>query len=121
VTVLDASAMLAFLQGERGDDVVEAALLEGATCGSANWSEVAQKVLAAGRDWGTASALLGSYDLVVEPVTKEDAETAAAAWNPRSKLSLADRLCVALARRLEVTALTADRTWGTSAPVRQIR
>ena len=121
MTVLDASAILAFLQGERGEDVVEAALLDGATCGAANWSEVAQKVLAAGRDWRTSAALLASYELTVEPVTQDDAEQAAAAWHPGSKLSLADRLCQALARRLDLPALTADRVWGSSDGVQQIR
>jgi ribonuclease VapC len=121
VTVLDASALLAFLQGERGEDVVEDALLDGATCGAANWSEVAQKLLAAGRDWASAAALLASYEITIEPVTRQDAELAAAAWHPGSKLSLADRLCLALSRRLEDIVLTADRTWGASDLVRQIR
>ena len=65
--VLDASALLAFLQDEPGGDVVEGALVEGARCGAANWSEVARRVLAAGRDWGGARARLASYDLGVEP------------------------------------------------------
>lgn len=121
MTVLDASAILAFLQGERGEQLVEAALLEGATCGAANWSEVAQKLLAAGRDWQSAVALLASYDVAIEPVTQEDAERAAAAWHPGSKLSLADRLCQALSRRLDERVLTADRSWGTSDRVQQIR
>ncbi len=121
MTVLDASAILAFLQGERGEDTVEAALLGGASCGAANWSEVAQKVLAAGRDWGTAAALLASYEVTVEPVTRGDAELAAAGWHPGSTLSLADRLCQALARRLDVDVLTADRTWGSEGRVQQIR
>ncbi len=121
MTVLDASAILAFLQGEQGEDVVEAALLAGATCGAANWSEVAQEVLAAGREWRTAAALLASYELTVEPVTRADAEQAAAAWHQGSELSLADRLCLALAGRLEVTALTANRAWGSSDGVHQIR
>ena len=50
MTVLDASALLAFLQGEPGADLVEASLHAGAVCGAANWSEVAQKVLDAGGD-----------------------------------------------------------------------
>ena len=39
--VLDASAILAFLQGEDGAAEVDAALEAGALCGAANWSEVA--------------------------------------------------------------------------------
>ena len=75
--VLDASAILAFVQGEDGADVVEAAMPLGPVCGAANWSEVAQKVLAAGRDWDLVRALLVSYDVRVEPVLADDAEWAA--------------------------------------------
>lgn len=45
--VLDASALLAFLTGEPGADIVEAGLVQGASCGAANCSEVAQKILGA--------------------------------------------------------------------------
>jgi len=38
-----------------------------------------------------------------------------------SGLSPGDRLCLALARRLEATVWTADNAWGTSEAVRQIR
>jgi PIN domain nuclease of toxin-antitoxin system len=51
VTVLDASVVLAFLQGADGSAVVERALQDGAVAGAAHWSEVAQKVQAHGRDW----------------------------------------------------------------------
>jgi PIN domain nuclease of toxin-antitoxin system len=121
VTVLDASAVLAFLQDEAGAEAVEAALEAGATTGAANWSEVAQKVTAAGGDWDVARAVLAGYELVVEPVTAADAEEAARRWRKGSGLSLGDRLCLALAHRLDVDALTADRSWGRRPPVRQIR
>lgn len=120
-TVLDASAVLAFLQGEDGAAVVEARLHGGAVCGAANWSEVAQKVRAAGRDWDLARALLHSYDLGVEPVLAEDAERAARRWRPGAGLSLADRLCLALADRAGAEAWTADQTWGTGPGIKQIR
>lgn len=121
MNVFDASALLAFLQGEDGASVVEEGLLAGGSCGTANWSEVAQKVRAHGRDWSLARALLASYDLDLEPVTAGDAEQAAAAWSHGSALSLADRLCLALARRLGATAWTADTSWGTSETIQQIR
>ena len=89
--------------------------------GAANWSEVAQKVLAAERDWSTARALLDSFGLVIEPVTVADAESAARRWRPGSALSLGDRLCLALADRLERPVLTADQTWGDGNGIRQIR
>jgi PIN domain nuclease of toxin-antitoxin system len=120
-TVLDASALLAFVQGEPGSDVVEAALVDSAACGAANWSEVAQKVVAAERDWDLVRALLDSYGLVVEPVQRADAERAASTWQRGDGRSLADRLCLALADRLDAPALTADRSWGSSDRVRQIR
>lgn len=120
MTVVDASALLAFLQGEEGADVVEAEL-PGSVISAANWSEVAQKVRSRGGDWGTARALLLSYDLAVEPVTLADAEHAAALWAPGSGLSLADRLCIALAHRLGTDALTADRAWGDGDGIRQVR
>lgn len=119
--VLDASAILAFLQDEDGSDTVEAALRDSTRCGAANWSEVAQKVLAANRDWDLVRALLDSYGVEVEPVLADDAERAARRWTRGERLSLADRLCLALAERVGEPVLTADTTWGTSEMVRQIR
>jgi PIN domain nuclease of toxin-antitoxin system len=119
--VLDASAVLAFVQGEAGSDDVEQALGDGARCGAANWSEVAQKVLAARRDWDLVRALLGSYGLGIEPVLAEDGEWAAGRWRRGEGLSLGDRLCLALSERLDADVLTADRTWGDDGRVRQLR
>ncbi|MDR3202175.1 MAG: type II toxin-antitoxin system VapC family toxin [Bifidobacteriaceae bacterium] len=121
MTVLDASAVLAFLQGEPGADAVEAALEAGAQCGAANWSEVAQKSLAAGRDWESASALLAAYGFEVAAVTAEDGEWAARRWRRGEGLSLADRLCLALANRLGAAVMTADAQWGTEPGILQIR
>jgi PIN domain nuclease of toxin-antitoxin system len=119
--VLDASAVLAFLIGEEGADVVEVALEAGASCSAVNWSEVAQKMLAANRDWGAARGLLASYAIAVEPVHQDDAEWAARRWRRGEGLSLADRCCLALAHRLDTEVLTADAAWGVGAGVRQIR
>lgn len=119
--VIDASALLAFVQGEDGSEAVEAALAGGARCGAANWSEVAQKVRAAGRDWELVRALLLSYRVTVEPVVVDDAEWAARRWRRGEGLSLADRLCLALAERVDAPVLTADRSWGTDTRIRQVR
>jgi len=121
VIVADASALLAFLQGEPGSEAVERAFAEGVVCGAANWSEVAQKVMAAGRDWVLVRSLLDSYDVTVEPVDRRDGEWAARRWRRGEGLSLADRLCLALADRLDLPALTADVSWGSDDRVRQIR
>lgn len=119
--VLDASAILAFLLKEDGAEAVEAALAGNSCCGAANWSEVAQKVLAADRDWEIVRALLVSYGIRVEAVTNEDAEWAARRWKQGEGLSLADRLCLALAERADAEVLTADVAWGTAGRVTQIR
>ena len=121
MNVFDASALLAFLQGEDGADDVEAGLLEGGFCSTANWSEVAQKVRSIGRTWEMAGALLASYELALEPVSVVDAERAAQLWRRGTGLSLGDRLCLALGERLGATVWTADRSWGSSASIRQIR
>ncbi len=120
-TVLDSSAVLAFVQGEPGASVVESALDSGAVCGAANWSEVAQKVRRSGADWPLTKLLLYDYTFTVEPVIVDDAERAADRWRPGSGLSLADRLCIALGDRLEATTLTADGAWGESERIHQIR
>jgi ribonuclease VapC len=121
VKVLDSSAILAFLQDDPGAAPVESALESGAVCGAANWSEVAQKVLAAGKDWDLVRALVLSYPLVIEPVTGEDAERAAREWRRGAGLSLGDRLCLALADRLAAEVLTADAAWGSDDRIIQIR
>ena len=121
MNVFDASALLTFLQGERGATEVEQALKDGGACGAANWSEVAQKIRTHGRNWDLSRALLASYGLVVEPVIAADAEWAASRWTRGEGLSLADRLCLALGERLDADVLTADLAWGTTGRIRQIR
>jgi ribonuclease VapC len=121
VNVFDASALLAFLQGEQGADRTEEALKAGGACGAANWSEVAQKVRAHGRNWDLAQSLLASYGLRVESVTVADAEWAARRWVLGEGLSLADRLCLALGDRMDADVWAADQAWGAGERIRQIR
>jgi len=111
--VLDASALLAFLQGEPGSGVVESAL-PGASISSVNWAEVLQKSLA--RDVVVAGLRedMEAMGLRLVPFGAEDAEATALLW-PRTRsmgLSLADRACLALGMRLDGPVLTADRKWG---------
>ena len=121
MNLFDSSALLSFLQGEQGADVVERELDLGGVCSAANWSETAQKVLARGGDWSLARGLLLSYEVRVEPVLPADAELAARLWRAGSGLSLADRLCLATADRLHALVWTADTAWGRSDRVRQVR
>lgn len=121
MNVFDASALLAFLQGEPGASTVEREIDAGGHCGAANWSEVAQKVLAHGRDWDLAKALLLSYELDVTDVTAADAEWAAHRWRRGEGLSVADRLCLALGERLDAAVWTADTSWESNERIKQIR
>ena len=111
--VLDASALLAQLNGEPGFDVVEA-LIQRSVISSVNWTEVLQKVIARGsREVRDVRADLASLGLQVLPFTEEDAELAARLWSTtrQAGLSLGDRACLSLAQRLGLPALTADRGW----------
>jgi ribonuclease VapC len=121
VNVFDASALLAFLQGEDGAKTVERELEAGGACSAANWSETGQRVLAHGHGWELARTLLLSYGLEIEPVTIADAEWAARRWRRGEGLSLGDRLCMALGERLDATVWTADKVWGSAGRIRQIR
>lgn len=120
MNVFDASALLTLLQGDQGAAQVEEALRDGGACGAANWSEVAQKIRAHGRNWDLSRSLLISYGVRVEAVTVADAEWAARRWVPGEGLSLADRLCLALGDRLDADVWTADQAWGSSGRIRQV-
>ena len=120
-SVIDASALLALLNGEPGGDQV-APLLADAAMSTVNWSEVVQKALAHGVA-GTANNLrtdVESLGLELLPFTPAHAETAAALWSStrHAGLSLGDRACLAVAAELGATAVTADRAWaGLEVPV----
>ncbi len=124
--VLDASALLAYLHGEPGGGHVRP-LLDGAAISSVNWSEVVQKSLAHGVDVVGLREELESFGLHIVDFTATDAEDAANLWSHTRQLglSLADRACLALGRRLGVTVATADHSWtalpGEVASVRSIR
>ncbi len=77
-------------------------------------------MLAAGRDRRLVRALMISYGVRIEPVTAGDAEWAARRRRSGEGLSLADRLCLALAERLDTEVFTADTAWATAGRVRQI-
>ena len=112
--ILDASALLAFLQDEPGATVVATELAGGAVS-SLNWSEVLQKSLAHGVDVTGLRQDLQALGLVILPFDVDDAEQAARLWSPGSGLSLADRACLALGLRHGVPVWTADRAWAQTA------
>jgi len=110
--VLDASALLAYLQRERGHAEV-VPVLEDSAISAVNLSEVLQKAIAAGVPTEGFEADLQAVGVRVHAFDAEDAAAAAEMW-PRTRklgLSLGDRACLALARRLAAPAYTADRAW----------
>jgi ribonuclease VapC len=131
-SVLDASGLLAYLQGERGSEQVRDAIGEGAAISAANWAEVLSKLVEAGEDAVTLAGRLEREGLIddavkVVPLTAEDALAIAQLRQATraAGLSLGDRACLALGRRLGLPVLTTDRAWNdlalTGITVRAIR
>jgi ribonuclease VapC len=97
---------------------VEEALAEVSVIGTANLGEVLSKLADEGQDPGRLAdrlerrGLLGQA-LIPEPLTQEDAIRIG--WlRPRTRdagLSLSDRACLSVARRLGLPVLTMDRSW----------
>lgn len=112
--VLDASALLAYLQGEPGGDVVEGVLAV-AVMSSMNWAEVVQKSLAAEVNVDGMREDLEALGLEIVPFTPEDGEMAGRLWLQTRQVgfSLGDRACLSLGMRLDVPILTSDRVWAT--------
>jgi PIN domain nuclease of toxin-antitoxin system len=110
--VLDASALLAWLRGEEGADVVETQL-DGARISAVNLAEVGSVLTAAGMPAEEAREVLDAIRLVVCPFDEALAHEVARlkALTRKARLSLGDRACLALAARDGVPALTADPSW----------
>lgn len=116
--VLDASALLAYLRDEPGADIVAEAVAGGATLSMVNLAEVLTIAADRGADPRelttrlTRQGLLGGA-VAIEDLTVDDA-VEIARLRPLTRetgLSLGDRACLALARRLRAPVLTADRAW----------
>ena len=112
--VLDASAVLALIFAERGHQTVEP-LLPVAAIGAVNAAEVLTRLIRLGATAPDAAKALDELHLRVRPFGLEDALAAARldAVSRACGLSLGDRACLALAQRLGVPAVTADRNWRT--------
>lgn len=85
---------------------------------AANWAEVLSRLAAAGKDPRTVSKELEGIGLIggqvaIFPLTPGDAlEMALLHQRTRDRgLSLGDRACLALGRRLRLPVLTTDRAW----------
>lgn len=110
--ILDASALMAHLNEEPGAEAVRQAMGSGAVASVANWAEVLSKAAEVGDDPEELASELRDA-VQIEPITEADCiEIAKLRPLTRLKgLSLADRCCLALAKRLGVPVKTADRDW----------
>jgi PIN domain nuclease of toxin-antitoxin system len=130
--VLDASAWLAYLLDEPAAGAVEDLVVDGAVMSAVNLAEVCSRLADVRSDVATvlerAAAALARSDqprfvtsgLPVLPETVEVLPfTEADAWTVGglrlatrgSGLSLGDRACLSLARRLEVSVVTTNKSW----------
>lgn len=123
--ILDASAVLAYLQDEEGSLQVQEVLSE-AFISTVNWSEVVQKLRARSVDDNAVCLQLEALGLRFIAFDKEQAEKAGELWKITSAfgLSLADRVCLAVAMVKGLSMMTADTVWqelGLDLKVRLIR
>ncbi|MCB1034135.1 MAG: type II toxin-antitoxin system VapC family toxin [Acidobacteria bacterium] len=111
-TVWDASALLLVLHQEPGWEGL-APRIGTAVVSCVNVAEVASKLTDAGIPAAEVEDLLGGLGLEIRPFDLPEAyEVSRLRRLTRSKgLSLGDRACLALARRLGLGVLTADRSW----------
>lgn len=110
--VLDSSALLAYLNGEPGAEMV-AGIIGDALVSSVNLAEVVTKLVDRTGSLDVARATLGIAELDVVDFNRSLAEqTGALVTRTRSRgLSLGDRACLALAAREGLPVVTADRAW----------
>lgn len=119
--VFDSSAMLAALFEEPGSTAVEQAL-PAALMSAVNLAEVVGALVRRGMSDEEAGAVAATL-----PVTVIAADSAMAIdagllrrLTEGAGLSLGDRFCLALARRLRAPILTADRAWRSVAAAAQV-
>ncbi len=111
--VLDASAILAVINAERGAEKLTPGLLTGAVGSTVNISEVHAKLVS--RGWPSDEAWDDATSPVREviPFNEEHARIAGdlITQTRHLGLSLGDRACLALAAALKAPVYTAEKAW----------
>ena len=111
--VFDASAMLAFLQNERGAEHLTEEIRLNAVASTVNLAEVQAKLVKFSNDpersWGAALSAVNAD----APFTSEQAKIAGSliAQTEKYGLSLGDRCCLALAIALKAPVYTTEQVW----------
>ena len=110
--VIDTSAVFIDLQNEQGAEEARRWLRD-AAISSVNLHEIAAKATEKGASPDQARELIEKLRLTVHPHDLQDAVEAGlmrVATKPKG-LDLGDRACLALARKLNLPAVTGDRAW----------
>lgn len=120
--VLDASALLAILNREPGSEQWADAVADG-LISAVNLSEVVARLLDLGMPVADIRRAIDPLDLEVVPFDAVQAWTAGLLRpvTKAARLSLGDRACLALGRRMKLPVLTADRAWKTQKVGAQVR
>lgn len=110
--VLDASALLALINKEKGYEIVEKYLPD-SIMSSINLAEVATVLMRLDIPFDEVTDLLSNIMKEIIPFDERQAYIAAR-WYQKTKtfgLSLADRACLALAESKKLSVITADKAW----------
>lgn len=112
--VLDASAILAVVLDEPGRERV-LPVMTGASVSAINLGEVLSRAVDQGFVVERVADGLARLEMQVIPFEHDDAVEAARLRTATKRIgaSLGDRACLALAQRLRLPVLTADRAWST--------
>ena len=126
--LLDSSALLAYLLDEPGAQLVADTLSRPAGINLLNWSEVLSYYALRGPKPRSVESRLAKQGLVfglIELLLPEPSDALGAAelqmQHPDMGLSLADRFCLAMGKRLKIAVLTADRSWSKLPPSLSIK
>ena len=110
---MDASAVLAFIQGEPGSEKLTPKLLSAAVCGAVNVAEVHGKLVGRGwpidEAWEDATSPL--QDVIPFDLSQARLAGSLVAQTRTLGLSLGDRACLALAITLKAPVYTTEQAW----------
>jgi ribonuclease VapC len=110
--VLDASALLALVNQEPGQDIV-AAVLPRSLVSAVNASELVAKLTDQGMPENEVQDVLAALNLAVVPFDEGQGLVAGylRAVTKHLRLSLGDRACLALGLQAQCPVVTADKAW----------
>jgi ribonuclease VapC len=112
VIVLDASAAIALFRREPGWELIDESATD-AVMSAVNLGEVVQRQLRLNVSRIETERLMAELGILIVDVDADLAMGAAELRHhiPKAGLSQADCICLALAKRLNVVAMTTDRDW----------